>query len=154
MKRWSHWPWKCLRNRQMQHWGTWLVGSGGDGMTAGLDDVRSLFQPGWFYDSIIKHNSKTTIMTSYLCLLNHRPDPQFGVLSPNLQPSPAEQKFSFFPLIHYTQKFHSTSADGAPTPVNFLSPCAAWSSWSLLWDITISWFCSCESASAQYKPQS
>jgi len=34
--RWrSHRPWRCSRNVEMWHWGTWLSGHGGDGL--GLD---------------------------------------------------------------------------------------------------------------------
>ena len=40
---WSHHPWRCSKNVQMWHLGTWFSRQGGVGLTAGLDDLRGLF---------------------------------------------------------------------------------------------------------------
>ena len=42
--------WRCSRNVEMWHWGIWLVYSIDGRWTVGLDDLRGLFQPWWFYD--------------------------------------------------------------------------------------------------------
>jgi len=43
--RWSHHPWRRLRNRQMQYLWIWSVGNTGGRWVVGLDDLRALFQP-------------------------------------------------------------------------------------------------------------
>ena len=48
---WGHHPWGYSRTVWMWHWGTWLSGHGGHGLMVGLDGLRGLFQPKWFYDS-------------------------------------------------------------------------------------------------------
>ena len=50
----SHSPWRCSRNVEMWHWGTWSVGNIGGKRTAGLGDLRGLFQPSRVYDSNTK----------------------------------------------------------------------------------------------------
>lgn len=45
--------WKCSRNTEigfLRYLRTWYSMHGGDGLRAGLDDLRSIFQPLWFYD--------------------------------------------------------------------------------------------------------
>ena len=45
----------------MWHFGTWFSRHGGVGVTAGLDDLRGLFQPQWFYDNkSYKHSNMVT----------------------------------------------------------------------------------------------
>ena len=44
--RWlNHHPWRCLKNMQVWHFGTWFSTRGGDGLTVGLADLGGLFQP-------------------------------------------------------------------------------------------------------------
>jgi len=38
------------RNVEMWHWGTWFGGHDEDGLTVGLDDLKGLSQPLWFYN--------------------------------------------------------------------------------------------------------
>lgn len=41
----NHHPWNCSKKAWMWHLGVWLSGdSGGVGLTAGLNDLRALFQ--------------------------------------------------------------------------------------------------------------
>lgn len=46
---WSHHCWECSDNVWLGHLGTWF---GGDRVMAGLDDLRKLFQPKEFHDSV------------------------------------------------------------------------------------------------------
>ena len=46
-------PWRCSRNVQKRHFRTWFSRHGGVGWMVGLDDLRGLFQPSRFYDSMI-----------------------------------------------------------------------------------------------------
>lgn len=45
--------WRCLRHVLMWHWGTWFRGCGEDALIAGLHDLKGLFQPESFYDSVV-----------------------------------------------------------------------------------------------------
>jgi len=45
-------PWKCSRTMEMWHWGTRSVGNIGGRWMVGLGDLRGLFQPEWFCDSL------------------------------------------------------------------------------------------------------
>jgi len=47
---WSHCPWRCSRNVEMWHWGTWFSGHNGGGLMVELEDISGLFQPSWFYE--------------------------------------------------------------------------------------------------------
>ena len=42
---WSPYPWRGSKNVSMWHCGVWFSRDGGDGLTAGLDDLRGLLQP-------------------------------------------------------------------------------------------------------------
>lgn len=46
---WNHHPWKCWNNVWMWCLGTWLS-CGIAGLMAGLNDLRGLFQPSWYYE--------------------------------------------------------------------------------------------------------
>lgn len=50
--RWrSHWTWRCSRSVEVWYLGTWF--SGQCWWVVGLDGLRALFLPLWFYDSAI-----------------------------------------------------------------------------------------------------
>jgi len=49
---WSHCPWRHSRTVQMWHWGTHLAVWCCWVLTVGLNNLSSLFQPLWFYDSL------------------------------------------------------------------------------------------------------
>ena len=49
----SHHPWKCSKNMEMWHFGTWFSRHGGVGVAVGLDDLRG-FSNLCFYDSILR----------------------------------------------------------------------------------------------------
>ena len=55
---WGHHPWRCSRATGMWHWETqWAVGMVG-WAAVGLGDLHVLFQPLWFYDSMISNRRK------------------------------------------------------------------------------------------------
>jgi len=49
---WSPHPWRGSKNVWILHFGTWFSRHGGVGWMVELDDVRGLFKPSWFYDSM------------------------------------------------------------------------------------------------------
>ena len=61
---WTHHHWRCSRNIEMWHWGPWLVGNIGSRWTVGLDDLRGLFQPWLFYDSMVSDQKKSRTPTA------------------------------------------------------------------------------------------
>jgi len=42
---WTHHPWRCSKNLQTWHFGTWFSRHGGVGLTVGLGDLTGIFQP-------------------------------------------------------------------------------------------------------------
>jgi len=50
LPKWSPHPRTESTNVEMWHWGTWFGGHDEDGLTVGLDDLRGLSQPLWFYN--------------------------------------------------------------------------------------------------------
>ena len=49
---WSHCPWRCSRTVEVWYWRTCFSGNTYGKWNVGLRDLRGLFQPQWFYDTM------------------------------------------------------------------------------------------------------
>jgi len=64
---WSHCPRTCSRNVEKWYLGPWFSEHGGDGLTVGLGDLSGLFQPQWFYDSMITVSVQAAMLGHTTC---------------------------------------------------------------------------------------